>query len=425
MSITVNRAQSLKTGVEMQSMLFEKRFIKAVEQFRAQAALPLRIELWNGRQFDFGSEPQVRVRIPTVGALRYFISPNLSKLGEAFVEGHIQVDGAPEHVFKVAEGLARSVAQKFPSIFHWGTRHTRRIDRAAIEYHYDVSDDFYALFLDPGMVYSCAYYQTESDGLARAQTQKLDHLLNKLRLKPGEKFLDIGSGWGALVMRAVEKYGAVATGITLSRNQYDYSRRKIDEAGLADRCQVLLCDYRDLPGSRVYDKIASVGMFEHVGLKNLPVYFSTVHRLLRDGGLALNHGITTSDVRSGWMGLGAGDFIDRYVFPQGELPHISLAMEAMAGSGLEVLDVESLRRHYALTCDAWSKNLEKNSIDALRIAGGRRYRIWQIYLAGCAYGFSKGWMNLYQVLCSKSCNTELSGHPLRRDYMVAPPVAWA
>jgi len=401
-------------------MFFEKRFMKAIEQLRAQVALPLRIELWNGRQFDFGSEHKVKVSIPTVAALRFFISPNLSKLGEAFVERHIKVAGTPDHVFKVAEGLARGVADKMPSAFHWVSRHTRGVDRAAIAYHYDVSDDFYSLFLDPGMVYSCAYFKNESDSLELAQNQKLDHLLNKLRLKPGEKFLDIGSGWGALVLRAAEKYGAIATGITLSKNQFEYSQKKIAQAGLADRCQVLLCDYRDLEGEQAYDKIASVGMFEHVGLKNLPLYFSAVHRLLKEDGLVLNHGITTTDVESRWMGMGAGDFIDRYVFPQGELPHISLATREMSGAGLEVLDVESLRRHYARTCDAWSKNLEKNSGEALRIAGERRYRIWQIYLAGCAYGFSKGWMNLYQVLCSKSTNSRLIGHPLTRDYMAAP-----
>ena len=406
-------------------MFFEKRFMKAIEQLRAQVALPLRIELWNGRQFDFGSEHKVKVSIPTVAALRFFISPNLSKLGEAFVEGHIQVEGTPDPVFKVAEGRARGVADKMPSACRWVSRHTRGVDRAAIAYHYDVSDDFYSLFLDPGMVYSCAYFKNESDSLELAQNQKLDHLLNKLRLKPGEKFLDIGSGWGALVLRAAQKYGAIVTGITLSKNQFEYSQKKIAQAGLADRCQVLLCDYRDLGGDHAYDKIASVGMFEHVGLKNLPLYFSAIHRLLKEDGLVLNHGITTTDVESRWMGMGAGDFIDRYVFPQGELPHISLATREMSGAGLEVLDVESLRRHYARTCDAWSKNLEKNSVEALRIAGERRYRIWQIYLAGCAYGFSKGWMNLYQVLCSKSTNSSLTGHPLTRDYMVAPTLALA
>jgi cyclopropane-fatty-acyl-phospholipid synthase len=400
-------------------MFFEKRFLKAIDHIRSQVALPLRIELWNGRQFDFSSDPNVTVTIPNSSALRYFISPDLNGLGEAFVEGHIQVEGSPHNVFKVAEILARGMTEKMPSVFKFMSQHSRRLDQAAIEYHYDVSDDFYSLFLDPGMVYSCAYYQNENDDLATAQNQKLDHILNKLRLKPGEKFLDIGSGWGALIMRAAQKYGAVATGITLSKNQFEFARKKIEQAGLGDQCKVLLCDYRDFQEVDAFDKIASVGMFEHVGLKNLHLYFSTVHRLLKPDGLALNHGITTTDVESRWVGMGAGQFIDRYVFPHGELPHISLALKEMAGVGLEVLDIESLRRHYALTCSAWSNNLEKNRGDAVRIAGERRYRIWQIYLAGCAYGFSKSWMNLYQILCHKGASNIAMSQPLTRDYMYA------
>jgi len=400
-------------------MFFEKRFLKAIDQIRSQASMPLRIELWNGRQFDFCSDPSVKVTIPTSSALRYFIAPNLNKLGEAFVEGHIQVEGSPHNVFKVAECLARGVSEKMPSAFRWVSQHSRRLDREAIEYHYDVSDAFYALFLGESMVYSCAYYKNETDDLGAAQNQKLDHILNKLRIKPGERLLDIGCGWGALILRAVQKYGAIATGITLSKNQFEFARQRISQAGLEDRCRVLLCDYRDLDEANAYDKIASVGMFEHVGLKNLPVYFSKVHALLKEEGLVLNHGITTSDIESGWVGLGAGDFIDRYVFPNGELPHIALALKEMSAVGLEVLDVESLRRHYAKTCEAWSDQLESNRAAAVAIAGGRRYRIWQIYLAGCAYGFSRGWMNLYQVLCSKSDNLHLPSQPLTRDYMYA------
>lgn len=398
-------------------MFFEKRFFKTMNQIRTQVAVPLRIELWNGQQFDFCSEPSVTVTIPSSSALRYFISPNLNKLGEAFVEGHIQVEGSPKNVFVVAEGLARSMAVRMPSSFQWMTHHSRDRDRAAIQYHYDVSNDFYSLFLDPHMVYSCAYYRHESDTLDTAQSQKLDHILNKLRLQPGESFLDIGCGWGALIIRAAQKYGAMATGITLSKNQFESAREKIRQAGLEDRCQVLLCDYRDLSPSVTFDKIASVGMIEHVGLKNLPVYFSAVYRLLKNEGLVLTHGITTSDVNNRWIGMGAGEFIDRYVFPDGELPHVSLALKEMAHAGLEVVDVESLRRHYARTCEAWSNNLESNRTVAMRIAGERRYRIWQIYLAGCAYGFSKGWMNLYQVLCSKAENNEIKQQPLTRDHM--------
>lgn len=398
-------------------MFFEKRFLKTIEQIRTHAAVPLRIELWNGRQYDFGSEPSVTVTIPSSSALRYFISPDLNKLGEAFVEGHIRVEGSAKNVFKVAESLARSVTAKFPSAFQWLPHHSRERDRKAIEYHYDVANDFYSLFLDRNMVYSCAYYQNDRDPLDAAQSQKLDHILNKLKLKAGEKFLDIGCGWGALIIRAAQKYGAVATGITLSKNQFDFAREQIQRAGLEDRCTVLLCDYRDLDEPDAYDKIASVGMFEHVGLKNLPVYFEAVHRLLKEDGLVLNHGITTSDVESRWIGMGAGEFIDRYVFPYGELPHVSLALKEMARAGLEVVDVESLRRHYALTCEAWSDNLESNRLEAVRIAGERRYRIWQVYLAGCAYGFSNGWMNLYQVLCGKAGNSAMRQLPLTRDYM--------
>ena len=225
------------------------------------------------------------------------------------------------------------------------------------------------------------------------------------------------------MLRAAQKYGAVATGITLSNNQFEAASRQINQAGLAGQCRVLLCDYRDLNEVGAYDKIASVGMFEHVGLKNLPLYFGAVHRLLKDDGLVLNHGITTSDVQSRWIGMGAGEFIDRYVFPQGELPHVSLALKEMAGAGLEVLDVESLRRHYARTCDAWSDKLEVNRSAAETLVGERHYRIWQIYLAGCAFGFANSWMNLYQVLCSKADNMTLSQQPLTRDYMYASRVS--
>ncbi len=400
-------------------MFFERRFLRTLDQMRAQAAVPLRIELWNGRSFDFCGEPHVTMTIPRPSALRYFIAPNLNSLGEAFVEGHIQVQGNPKYVFQVAEGLARSVSERVPRAFQWLASHSRDRDRAAIEYHYDFSNDFYALFLDRNMVHSCAYYRSESDSLEAAQSQKLDHILNKLQLKPGESFLDIGCGWGALILRAAQRYGAVATGITLSKNQFEHAREQVRRAGLADRCEVLLCDYRDLSQREIYDKIASVGMFEHVGLKNLPTYFQAIHRLLKPDGLVLNHGITSSDVASRWIGMGAGEFIDRYVFPAGELPHLSLALREMAAANLEVVDVESLRRHYARTCEAWSDRLEARRDEAVRMIGERRYRIWQIYLAGCAYGFANGWMNLYQILCCKSQNTALARQPLTRDYMYA------
>jgi cyclopropane-fatty-acyl-phospholipid synthase len=380
-------------------------------------AIPLRVVLWNGREFNLSSAPTVTVRIPTLSALRYFMPPDLNKLAVAFVEGRIRVEGSIHEIFRIAERLVSGVAANKPARFHLFTRHSHRRDRKAIEYHYDVSNEFYSTFLDRNMVYSCAYYRHENDSLEAAQEQKLDHILNKLMLKPGERFLDIGCGWGALILRAAKKYGAIATGITLSKNQFEYVQSRIRAEGLQGRCTVELRDYRDLPEGVRYDKIASIGMFEHVGLKNLPVYFRKIGSLLADDGLVLNHGITTSDVESGEIGAGAGEFIAKYVFPEGELPHLSLALKEMAAAGLEVTDVESLRRHYALTCHEWADRLESNRDRAVAIAGERRVRIWEAYLAGSAHAFSHEWINIYQVLACKANNTANLPLPLTREYM--------
>jgi len=273
-------------------MFLESRFKRVLDRIRSRAVIPLRLELWNGQCFDLSLAPTVTVAIPKASALRYFVSPDLNKLGEAFVEGHIRVKGSVHEVFRVAEGLTRSVASNTRAGFHRIGRHSRNRDRKAIEHHYDVSNDFYSLFLDRNHVYSCAYYRREDDTLEVAQVQKLDHILNKLMLKPGERFLDIGCGWGALILRAAKQYGAIATGITLSKNQFAYVSERIVAERLQDSCTVKLCDYRDLNATGTFDKIASVGMFEHVGLNNLPQYFAKIRSLMKDEGLVLNHGIT-------------------------------------------------------------------------------------------------------------------------------------
>ena len=396
-------------------MFLEWKLSRAIERLKARTSIPLRLELWNGHRFDLASSPTVTVAIPRPAALRYFLSPDLNKLGEAFVEGHIRVQGPIEEIFRVAEAFARNAAASTRAGLTRFLPHGRMLDRKSIQYHYDVSNEFYSLFLDRNMLYSCAYFRSEADSLDQAQEQKLDHILNKLMGKPGERFLDIGCGWGALVMRAAQKYGARATGITLSENQFRYARERIRAAGLQDRCEVKLLDYRDVPGTAVFDKIASVGMFEHVGLRNLPVYFSKIRSLLKDGGLVLNHGITASDPDSRIVGNGAGDFIDRYVFPNGELPHLSLVIREVAAAGLEVADVESLRRHYARTCREWATRLERRQAEAVAAAGEKRFRIWEVYLAGCAYGFAKDWMNIYQILAAKEAVQ--NPLPMTRDYM--------
>lgn len=397
-------------------MFLEHRIERLIEKLRQSASVPLRLELWNGRAFDFAVHPTVTINVTRPSALRFLVSPDLMKLGQAYIEGYLRFEGPIREVFRVAEKLARGAAARGRKGLRQFARHSRKRDSEAIRYHYDVSNDFYSLWLDRSMVYSCAYYRNETDSLEVAQEQKLDHILGKLMLKPGERFLDIGCGWGALILRAVKKYGARATGITLSRNQHEFVLQRIREEGLEGRCEVRLQDYRDVPGEGVFDKIASVGMFEHVGLDNLQDYFSKIHSLLGDGGLVMNHGITSTDPDSRWVGLGASEFIDRYVFPRGELPHLSLVLREMGHAGLEIADVESLRRHYARTCMEWEKRLEQHRERAIAAAGEKRYRIWLLYLAGCAHGFDHEWINVYQVLACKSGDA-MNPLPLTRDFL--------
>jgi cyclopropane-fatty-acyl-phospholipid synthase len=398
-------------------MLLESRIRKIIGELSGKVQLPLALELWNGERYDLSPAPTVTLRIPSASALRYFIKPNLAKLGEAYVEGHLEVSGPIADALRAAEGLARNLGKSRVGRLPLLHRHSKQRDEEAIRYHYDVSNDFYALWLDRNMVYSCAYFKTGEEDIHAAQEQKLDHICRKLRLSPGDKLLDIGCGWGGLVRWAVKHYGVDATGITLSRNQHALANERIKADGLTARCRVLLQDYRDVPGEGVYDKIASVGMFEHVGLKNLPLYFGIIRRLLKDGGVVLNHGITSVDPDSRSVGLGAGDFVEKYVFPHGELPHASLALREMAAAGLEVMDIEALRLHYAKTLWYWSERLEANLDAALKFAGAKRLRIWRAYLAGCAYAFEQRWVSIHQMLAVKADNPTINPLPWSRDWI--------
>jgi cyclopropane-fatty-acyl-phospholipid synthase len=402
-------------------MLFDKKLASFAASLRTEHNIPMEVRLWNGQSYQLGDGPKVTVHVPRPSALSYLVNPDLLKLGEAYVEGHIRIEGRLRDVFEVGQKLARGAAasRKLFDIKRMAL-HTKTRDKKAIEYHYDVSNEFYRMFLDANMVYSCAYFRSEEDGLDKAQEQKLDHILTKLMVKPGDRFLDIGCGWGAMIVRAAKNYGARATGVTLSEKQYEYCRELIERERLGDRCEVRLQDYRDIPGSGVYDKICSVGMFEHVGRKNLSVYFGKINDLLARDGLLMNHGITASDPDSQEVALGAGEFIDRYVFPDGELPHISLAMREIEAAGLEPVDAESLRRHYAKTCGIWAERLEASKQRAIELAGDRRYRIWSIYLVGCAHAFAHNWINIYQILCAKKGKDTVNPLPMTRDYMYLP-----
>ena len=296
------------------------------------------------------------------------------------------------------------------------TSHTRKQNRAAIAFHYDVSNDFYALWLDEAMVYSCAYFATPEATLEEAQRAKLDHICRKLRLAPGERLLDIGCGWGALVLHAARHYGVEALGVTLSTRQLERARERIEAAGLADRVRVELCDYRDLPRLEPtgFDKVASVGMFEHVGLKNLPVYFGTVHQLLRPGGVFLNHGIT-HDVE-GWEPALSARFINRYVFPDGQLDTIGNIVREMERAGFEIGDVEGLRPHYALTLRQWVTRLERGHDEAVADVGEATWRVWRLYMAASALEFESGELGIYQILAARRA-PGAPPWPLTRRYM--------
>ncbi len=402
--------------------MLENKILSYLQRLKSRQALPVRVYLWNGSSVALSADPPVAIHLNTPGAARYFLRPNLAALGEAFVEGLIDFSGPIRHLMPVVERLAQvgGRASRVGPAPSWLRLHTLHTDRRAVRYHYDVSNEFYARWLDPGMVYSCAYFRTGDESLAQAQTDKLDLICRKLRLVPGQSLLDIGCGWGALVEHAARHYGVNAVGITLSTNQVSYATERIRAAGLAERVQIRLADYRELAGENVYDRIASVGMFEHVGLKNLPRYFETIHRLLKPGGVVMNHGITASDPSSRSVGLGAGKFIGRYVFPDGELPHVSLAIHALASAGLELVDAESLRRHYAKTLWHWSDAFERELPALVTLAGDKRARIWRVYLAGCAHGFAHEWMNIYQLLAIKAVRGAAAAEsplPLTRDYM--------
>lgn len=398
-------------------MLFSSRVEKKLAELEARGKLPFVIELWDGRRFAAAGRANVVLRVPRVASLRHLAQPDLAALGEAYVEGDLELEGPIAEALRAAEALARTWSRSIKGRLPRLGAHSKKRDSEAIQYHYDVSNDFYRLWLDRRMVYSCAYFRSGAEDLDAAQEQKLEHICRKLRLRAGERFLDIGCGWGALVQYAAQKYGVDATGVTLSANQHALACERIRAAGLQDRCRVLLLDYRDVPGEGVFDKIASVGMFEHVGLRNLPLYFGTIRRLLADGGVVLNHGITAVDSENREAPFGAGAFVEKYVFPHGELPHLSLVVRQMSEAGLEIMDVETLRLHYARTLAEWSRRLEACLDTARACAGDRRTRIWRLYLAGCAHAFERNWVTIHQVLAVKAEDPALNPLPWTRDYM--------
>ena len=365
-----------------------------------ELALPLKLRLWDGKEIDLGPSPSVTLVIRDSNLITQLAHPSLDLLGAAYVEGQIDLLGPLEEVIRIGDEMSRALGEDdFPLPAR--EAHDKATDAEAISYHYDLSNDFYRLWLDRDMVYSCAYFETGQEDLDQAQQAKLRLLCRKLRLKPGDRLLDVGCGWGGLARFAAREFGAEVFGITLSREQLTLARERVAAEGLQDRVTLELMDYRDLPQDGRFDKAVSVGMFEHVGHANLPLYCQRLFGAVRPGGLVLNHGITSRHLDGRPVGHGAGEFIDRYVFPHGELPHLVKISSCISESGLEIVDVESLRLHYARTLQLWSQRLEAHLQQAQQLVPERALRIWRVYLAGCAYGFRRDWIDLHQILASK------------------------
>lgn len=411
----------------MSDMVSSRATTTLGELFRGYDGPPFAIRLWNGWTWNSapgnGAAPACTLVFAAPEALRaLLLHPSQITLGEAFLEKQIEVEGDLFAVFAVAghvfrrpaplrQRLVRSLAAVAHALVH-GRAHTRGRDRASIAYHYDQPPEFFRPWLGPTLVYSCAYFQSPSDSLDIAQERKLELICRKLRLKPGERFLDIGCGWGSLVLHAAGRRQAQADGITLSREQLQVAEQRIAASGLQGCCQVRFQDYRELrPAHEAYDKIASVGMSEHVGLRNLPAYFRLAHRLLRPGGVFLNHAIARSS-RS--APRGTDSFIARYVFPDGQLVTLTQTLAAAEAAGFEVRDVENLREHYELTLRRWVEGLRRHQAALLQRVPEKTYRIWLLYMAGCAAAFRRGDIGIYQVLLSKpdAGRTRL---PLTRD----------
>ena len=411
---------------------------------RERVGLDLGFVLWDGSTIPADLSPSaLAILIADEGAIAALIRrPKLDTLLNLLVSARIALRNGtffdllaqrprvrPKQAFKALDKtLALKVAARFlfvPRGGPWPLEAVRGdlarrdgsepANRENIQYHYDLSNEFYALFLDPEMVYSCAFFTEPHDDIARAQRDKLDMICRKLRLKPDETFLDVGCGWGALPIYAARHYGVRAHGVTLAGQQYTYAKEKIDHLGLQDRVTIEFKDYSGLDGE--FDKIASVGMFEHVGSKNYPLYFKTIHRLLKPSGLYLHHAIARPAKRTDREFMRKyskeAHAVARYIFPGGELDHIGMSASNLERNGFEVHDVEGWREHYARTTRLWHDRLLANHVAAEREVGAVKTRLWLIYLAGVSIGFDRGRVGVFQTLASKR-KRGASGVPLSR-----------
>ncbi len=381
--------------------------------------------------------PQLTLRIDHPGVIRSLIlNQDPLVLAEAYLHGWLDFVGNNEDLLLLLQRLPQSVLKRNQAVRAWaealtlprlpsllkGTSpweklkaRTRDRDQVVVQHHYDVGNDFYRLWLDPLLIYSCAYFEHPQMSLEEAQEAKLDLICRKLKLAPGEHLLDIGCGWGALLRRAATHYGVTGYGITLSKEQLDFNQQRIAAAGLGEKLEVELLDYRDLPQKPTFDKIVSVGMIEHVGIKNYPVYFQSALSALKPGGLFLNHGIAAFGQ---WDGLGFAErFIYRYIFPDGQLARLSAILTTMEDTGWEIVDVDAWRSHYAKTLRHWASNLDQGFEPAIALVGERKAQLWRLYLLGSALAFEQNFMGIFQVLLRRQADLAWNLPLTRRGWL--------
>ncbi|MFZ5645502.1 MAG: class I SAM-dependent methyltransferase [Bacillota bacterium] len=373
------------------------------------------VTYWDGTTEQYGeNDPFFKLIFHEKLPYRQVVNDPVLTFGEAYMDGRIDFTGKMEEIIKVAnlekDFLGQSRAGRILKILSRLPQSTSlRKQQEDVQYHYDLGNDFFSLWLDETMSYSCAYFQKPEDSLTQAQIQKIDHVLKKLQLRSGETLLDIGSGWGWLIIKAAQDYGVKAMGITLSREQLKETNRWIVELGLEDQVEVELMDYRLLAGNgRTFDKIVSVGMFEHVGQDNYPQFMLTLKKLLKEGGLALLHTITHTKEEP------LNSWIEKYIFPGGYIPSLREVIWLLPDYDFHVIDIESLRMHYAMTLDRWAEGFEKH-VDKVRDMYDDRFvRMWRLYLRSCAASFRFSGLNVHQILFSKGLNNEL---PLTRQHL--------
>ena len=394
--------------------MLDKTIYKQI--FKASFDAPIDVEFWDGEQVNYGDgDPIAKIKLNELIPIKDIMAHASLTFGEAYMDGKIEINGDLQQlvttVYEAKDSFMNN--SKFSKLIPKRS-HSEKVSKEDVQSHYDIGNDFYQMWLDPTMTYSCAYFASETDSLEDAQWNKVHHILNKLHAKPNETLLDIGCGWGTLIFTAAKEYNLEATGVTLSQEQYDFVKAKIKSEGLEGRVHVFLKDYREI--KQTYNHVTSVGMFEHVGKENLQEYFEQVNNRLADDGTALIHGITGQH-----DGAGVDAWINKYIFPGGYIPNIAENIGHILNTSLQLDDVEPLRRHYQKTLEMWTANFHDVKSAVVDAYGERFYRMWDLYLQACAASFESGNIDVVQYLLTKGASGK--NLPMTRSYIYHADVA--